>query len=50
MVRVFDVATGQLLMGWKAHEGEVLGLALDRKETGVTSIGEDGRVLLWSFR
>lgn len=49
MVRVFDMATLQSIMGWPAHAGQVTNVRFSSNETAVMSVGLDGKVFEWSL-
>jgi WD40 repeat protein len=47
MVRVWDVATAQLLHAWRAHRTPVRAIALVADDTLITA-GQDGQLIVWS--
>lgn len=48
MVRMFDRATSNPIMGWPAHDGQVSHVAFSSGETTIVSTGLDGSVKEWS--
>lgn len=49
MIRIFDVVQGGAIMGWRAHDGAIISVNFTSDQTGVTSIGCDGKVIEWSL-
>jgi WD40 repeat protein len=49
-IRIFSCETQESVMGWRAHDGEVLGVAFDATQSALVSVGEDGRVTRWSLK
>eukprot|EP00743_Colponemidia_sp_Colp-15_P006657 GILK01007177.1.p1 GENE.GILK01007177.1~~GILK01007177.1.p1 ORF type:complete len:630 (-),score=108.43 GILK01007177.1:19-1908(-) len=49
MIRIFDTVSCTPIMGWPAHQGDVLSVRFSSDETTVFSLGTDGKVLEWSL-
>jgi WD40 repeat protein len=49
MIRLYDMAQWDVLMGWQAHIGEVYSVQFSCDETTVYSLGEDGKLTQWSL-
>uniref|UniRef100_UPI00358F0FF5 WD repeat-containing protein 91 n=1 Tax=Myxine glutinosa TaxID=7769 RepID=UPI00358F0FF5 len=49
VTRVFDVARGECLLKWPAHQGSVWALEFSGDETSIYTMGEDNRFVQWSL-
>ncbi|XP_065182908.1 WD repeat-containing protein 91-like [Sycon ciliatum] len=50
MIRIFDINTGDCLVGWHAHMGQVYSIGFHRDENSLFSLGHDGKFNQWSIR
>ncbi|KAJ5079769.1 hypothetical protein M0811_04082 [Anaeramoeba ignava] len=48
VIRVFDMNQKEI-MEWKAHQKEITSVKITLDETGVLSVGVDGKMFLWSL-
>ena len=44
MIRIYDMSTCSPIMGWNAHDGEVLSVQFGDDETSIFSMGKDNKV------
>lgn len=49
MVRLFDIRNSDCLIGWHAHNTEVLDVVFNPDETSIYSIAADGKVCVWDI-
>mmetsp|Transcript_11114 Transcript_11114/g.15332 ORF Transcript_11114/g.15332 Transcript_11114/m.15332 type:complete len:688 (+) Transcript_11114:52-2115(+) len=49
MIRIYDVSFCSAIMGWNAHDGEVISVQFTADETSIISMGSDGKILKWSM-
>jgi len=44
MIRIYDMSTCSAIMGWNAHDAEVLSVQFSDDETSIFSMGKDNKV------
>jgi WD40 repeat protein len=49
MIRIYDMSSCSPIMGWNAHEGEVISIQFSYDETSVFSMGSDNKISEWSI-
>ncbi|XP_061421287.1 WD repeat-containing protein 91 [Lethenteron reissneri] len=50
LIRLYDVQRYDCLMSWRAHQGEVCSVEFSGDETGVFSMGADGKFTQWHLQ